>query len=220
MSIALRDEVSRLSPVLYFRELAGLTQRELASLTKDSSSKVFDDLPKWSEQYIRRLEKGMASSTPDTLLFVGDVLEGATDNFQSAKWGWIAKISALAGELEYRKVLPVEAYDPNGNFWQAAYDSWVIAKTLCYRPIYDRKAVYKEAKDLRNAWCRAIGINESRYALSEAWSINVASLARWEAVCGPRTAPSDRHDPRWPTALVERLTLLELADSSLSGGAA
>lgn len=162
----------------------------------------------------------MASSTPDTLLYVGTVLEENINKFQYEWYTYVAKLAHLAVDLDCPKVLPIEAYDPNGNRWQEAYDSWVILKTLCYRPIYDRKAVYKEAKDLRNAWCRAIGINESRYALSEAWSINVASLARWEAVCGPRTAPSDRHDPRWPTALGDRLRLLELADSSLSGGAA
>lgn len=219
MNTTQRDTAARLSPVLWFRERVGLTQRELAEAVKEVESSVFDDAPKWSEQYIRRAEKGMVSSTPETLQAVGDVFSIALgDDYQSSKFRWISEVVKFAAELDYPKVLPVEKYDPNGNFWQAAYDSWVILKTLCYKPIYDRKATYKEAKDYRNALCRSMGISESRYALSEALSVNIASLDRWERVCGPRSAPSDRHDPRWPTALVERLTWLDVADSALSGG--
>lgn len=177
-------DINDLSPVLYFRRIAGLTQEQLAKRNGVS------------EEYIRRCEKGMIAPTELTFDDIGYHLHqlinttARTDanrpSWTQAYNQWVVAITECAVEVRLAQFLPIESqhFLDIGPEWKAMYDSWVRVKRAAFRnerPQPIGHQTFKNGTELRYGVTKALGLKKSsRYALCEALALHPFVVSKFE----------------------------------------
>ena|SRR5690606_2771147 len=116
--------IDDLNPIKYMRKRAKLTQAQLARLAEVS------------EQYVRRCEKGMVSSTDETLAALWSALEVTVRNaglyFGALQGSLSMSLLDYAVDNNVTATLRFELYGVNA---ETIYDGWALLKRDQFKPL-------------------------------------------------------------------------------------
>lgn len=116
--------IDDVNPIRYLRKRAGLTQVQLANLAEVT------------EQYVRRCEKGMISSTDETLLALWGACEVTINNAEKYDFGAVCgslEMDLLQLAVNTDLMLPLPFEISGEHTPQTLYDAWAMIKRNQFR---------------------------------------------------------------------------------------